>query len=100
MTLPHNRTDRLFNDWCSRQSFGYFQILIYSCLLARGLCGLLALDLYSLMGAVGFEICGLSLSAYVGFEMRSHSGLDTTKSRRTFLCSLGILKGIELHVGF
>jgi hypothetical protein len=27
MTLPHNRTDRLFGDWCSRQSSGLLQIL-------------------------------------------------------------------------
>ena len=33
----------------------FFLVLTYSCLFARGLCGLSALDFYSRKGAVGFE---------------------------------------------
>jgi hypothetical protein len=90
----------------------FYWVLTYSCLFPSGLCGLSALNFYSRKGAVGFENTSSevrNLWALTSVDCRllwalTHDltvGLNkTTKSRRTFLCSLSILKGIELHVGF
>lgn len=88
--MPHIWIGRLFDDWCSRRSFelstGFLHIISCSLVGFVG-CRLLTSTPVREMWALrtllrkyttcGLEICGLSLSASVGFDIRSYSGLET-----------------------